>query len=163
MISLPTYIKLAGALLLLSSLLLPLSSCESYVDKQGHTLRPSEVAADRPLPPGIKVERTYFYFFPFQTTDTTNWLILAGFTWPVFMIAALSRFKGRIRVACRFLEAPLLFGSVLALALATLFHSRLELGAYVAYAGIGAYALGAVWADIDAFRKWKATKTTKST
>ncbi len=164
MISLPTHIKLAGALLLLSSLLLPLSSCESYVDKQGHTLRPSQVAADRPLPPGIKVERTYHYFFRTdQPTDATYWLMLAGFTWPAFMIAALARFKGRIRIACRFLEAPLLYGSFLALVLATLFHSKLEIGAYVAYAGIGAYSLGAVWADIDAFRRWKATKKTKST
>jgi hypothetical protein len=157
--SIQTYIKVAGAFLLIVSLLLPLSSCERYVDRQGNTIKSSEISTDRPLPPGIRVVKTYNYFYrTFQPTDFGSWLVLAGFTWPVFMIAALSRLKGRVRVACRFLEAPLLVGSVVALGFATLLHDGLEVGAYGAYAGIGAYSVGAVWADINAFRRWKAAK-----
>jgi hypothetical protein len=159
-----TYIKVAGALLLLVSLVLPLSSCERYIDKQGNTIKSSEISTDGPLPPGMRVVKTFNYFYrTFQPTDFGSWLVLAGFIWPVFMIAALSRLKGRVRVACRFLEAPLLFGSVVALGFATLLHNRLEVGAYVAYTGIGAYSLGAVWADIDAFHQWKAAKATRTT
>jgi hypothetical protein len=157
-----TYLKMTGAFLLLVSLFLPLSSCERYVDKQGEPL--TEISEDRHLPPGAKAITTYHYFYrKFPLTDLGSWLLLAGFTWPVFMVFAIAHLKGRARVACRCLEVPLLFGSVEALSFATMFSHKLEVGAYVAYTGIGVYGLGALWSYIGAFRQWKAAKATKAT
>jgi hypothetical protein len=132
-----------------------------YVDKQGEL---TEISEDKHLPPGVKAIKTYQYFYQiFEPIDLISWLVLAGFTWPVFMVYALARLKGRARVACRCLQVPLLFGSVVALSFATMFSHRLEVGAYVAYTGIGVYGLGALWSDIGAFRQWKAAKAMKRT
>lgn len=158
------YIKVAGAFFLIVSLFLPLSSCDKYIDKQGNAIMPSQVPADSPLPSDIRVVKTYNYFSQrFRPMDIGSWFILAGFIWPAFMIAALSRLKGRVKLACRFLEVPLLLGSVVSLVLITLLDTRLEIGAYVAYTSIGVYSLGAAWADVDAFRRWKTARTTMST
>lgn len=157
-------LKVAGAFLLLVSLFLPFSSCQSYVDEHGRTIGHSERLTHRPLPPGIRLVKTYKYVYrSLDPKAPVDWLVLAGFIWPGFMIVSLSRLKGRGRVAGRFLEAPLLIGSVIALSFETLMvYTTLEIGAYVAQAGLGAYGLGAVWADVVAFHRWKSARATRT-
>lgn len=117
----------AGALLVLVSLALPLSRCES--DPAG------------PAPP--VVEYTYAWS-ELDAGDPWSWARAAAFLWPA--AAVLYRRRGRSARGRRLLlvlEPVACLASALLLAMATLFEAWM-LGTWLALAGLGLYLAG--WA-----------------
>lgn len=148
-------LKIAGALLLLISLALPMSSCRHYVDARGERL---EVPAGQTPPQGAREVVSYHYAFEgFNVREPDSWLLLLQFLWPALFLGVQLRLRrGRTMVALRILEIPLLvYSSVLIDLNAGLFASRLEAGAYLAFSALGFYSIGAIGEDVGAFRRWR--------
>jgi hypothetical protein len=117
-------LKIVGAILLLVSLALPMSSCRHYVDAQGERL---EVQKGEPPPQGAREVVTYNYALEnFNGRDLDSWNKLLVFVWPVLMVGALFwRRQGRTLVVLRVLEILLLAYSIFMVdLLATLFALR---------------------------------------
>jgi hypothetical protein len=148
-------LKIVGAILVLVSLALPMSSCRHYVDAQGERL---EVEKGEPPPQGAREVVSYQYALEsFDVQELASWNKLLVFVWPVLMVGALFRWRqGRTLVVLRVLEILLLAYSIFMVdLLATLFADRIEAGAYLAFTGLGLYAAAALWEDVTAFRRWR--------
>ena len=149
------FLKLAGAILLLVSLALPMSSCVRYVDAKGNRV---EVEKDAPLPEGVRKEVLYDYALDnFDAQDAGSWSVLLAFAWPALLVGLLFwRKRGRAVLALRIAEPLLLAGSFYLISfIASFLVDRMEAGAYLAFFALGIYALGAVWEDVVAFRQWR--------
>ena len=151
-------LKLAGAILLLVSLALPMSSCTRYVDAQGNRV---EVVKDAPLPEGVRKEVSYDYALDgFDAQDAGSWSVLLAFAWPALLVGLLFwRKKGRTVLLLRIVEPFLLAGSFYLISfLASFLTDRMEAGAYLALLALGIYTLAAVWEDSVAFRHWRQAR-----
>lgn len=151
-------LKIVGAVLVLVSLALPMSSCRHYVDAQGERL---EVEKGKPPPQGAREVVSYQYALEsFDVQELASWNKLLVFVWPVLMVGALFwRRQGRTLVVLRVLEILLLAYSIFMVdLLATLFADRIEAGAYLAFTGLGLYAVAALWEDVTAFRRWRRAR-----
>jgi hypothetical protein len=151
-------LKIVGALLVLVSLALPMSSCRHYVDAKGERL---EVEKGEPPPPGAQEVVSYHYALEsFNARELASWTNLLVFVWPGVMLGAqFWRRRGRMLVVLRVLEILLLIYSFFIVDLmATLFADRIEAGAYLAFTGFGLYAVAALWEDATAFRRWRRAR-----
>jgi hypothetical protein len=148
-------IKLLGAMLLLVSLALPMSTCSHYEDAQGTRIA---VAQGETPPEGARqvTSRTYA-FEDFHPTDPGNWVKALAFLWPVLALVILQqRKRGRIALGIRILEPALIGLSLYVIDfVSTFFADRRAIGAYLAFLAIGIYAVGSLWADVVVYREWK--------
>jgi hypothetical protein len=131
--------KLVGALLLLASLFLPMTSCTSQ-------------SRD-----GAPAETTYQWAWsPSRWSDPAGYLIVFAFTWPAAVVIARRRLRTpRAATTLQAAEPVLLAGSAYVVHALSDFGDP-ELGLFVAVAGLVLYALG--WlADIARHRRaWTA-------
>jgi hypothetical protein len=134
-------VKILGALLLLISLGFPVSQ---------------SIDQDSWAPTG-----SYNYVLSRDPSDWlggTLWFCLLLFTWPVFMLALLSRFsQGWIALLLRSFELLALLYSYVLVDLLSMF-ARQETGTHIAQCGFAVYALGALWEDAAVLREWIRTR-----
>lgn len=151
-----TYLKAIGAIILLLSLTMPLSSCDRRVDQQGKVIPILMSNRSKPLPPGTKIITKYNYFIQdFDINNPYMWLLFFGYIWPPFMILAINKVKKySANLAYRIVEIILIAGSIYSVLISCLF-ARLEVGAYAAFTGAGVYSIGACWSDIKFLLAWK--------
>ncbi len=148
----PNTLKLLGALLLIASIALPMSSCtvtEEPDDKHVFVSPESKTSND-------EIEYTYVLDY-FDHGDPATWITLIVFSWPVLALAFLQwKRDGRAAMVIRGLEPLLLIGSLIWVEfISTFFADRREIGAYLAFCAIGIYAIGAIWSDVALYRNWK--------
>lgn len=133
-------VKILGALLLLISLGFPISQ---------------SIDQDSWAPTG-----SYNYALsrdPGDWLEGALWFCLLLFTWPVLMLALLSRFsRGWAALLLRTLELLALLYSYVFVDLLSMF-ARQETGTHLALCGFAVYALGALWEDAAIFLKWART------
>jgi hypothetical protein len=139
-------LKLLGALMLLGSIALPMARGCARVDAQGRLVRPYEYAFDR-----------------YEDSDE-RLIVLVIFAWPMIALGILAwRQKGYVSFGVRAAEPFLMVLSFLAINfISTFFTGGRAFGAYVAFAGLGFYAVGALWSDVIVFRKWRSRRTALS-
>ncbi|MCP4288315.1 MAG: hypothetical protein GY792_28460 [Gammaproteobacteria bacterium] len=151
-------IKMVGALLLLLSITLPMSKCSYHVDSSGNRYPRGDKI------PGNAIEKweKNYAFDEFEPLDPGSWTIVLVFTWPVLALGSLQwRPHGRVSWITRGLEPLLLAGSVYIVNfISTFFVERRDIGAYVAFIGLGIYAIGVIWSDISIYRNWKNGRRT---
>ena len=130
----PSVKRIAG-FLLLTCLVLPMSQCSTVLSEESkQALRDSSVGTDAPLTspltspsnPESKPSaasslesdfKTYFVWTGFKWHSWESWVYLLAFLWPLFLfvMASSSRSRGRGERWARYLEAPFLILTVLAL------------------------------------------------
>ncbi len=151
--------KLLGALLLLVSVAFPMSTCSHYEDVDGRRI---EVAPGETPPEGtVEVVSRSYAFEDFHPLDPGDWVRALAFTWPILAIATLRlRKRGAITLGVRVLEPPLIAGSIYAVHfISSFFADRREIGAYLAFLGLGIYAIATIWVDLAVYRKWREQRT----
>ena len=151
--------KLLGALLLLVSLAFPMSTCSYYEDAEGKRI---EVAQGETPPEGaVEVISRSYAFEDFHPLDPGDWVRALAFAWPILAIATLRlRKRGAIAMGVRVLEPALIAGSIFAVHfISTFFADRREIGAYLAFLGLGIYAISTIWVDVALYRKWRERRT----
>ena len=149
------WLKIAGALLLLASLALPMGSCTRHEDEKGN---PVEVAKGAPVPAGTREVVTYDYALDdFDLKEAGWWVRLLAFAWPAVFAGLFAwRKRGRVVVALRLLEPVLVAGSLyLVVLLSSAAVERRESGAYLAFCALGIYGLASLWEDAVAWRSWR--------
>ncbi|ARA94111.1 hypothetical protein AWN76_013755 [Rhodothermaceae bacterium RA] len=146
-------IKLTGAVLLLLSAALPMSSCSHFEDAEGNRVT---VAEGEAVPEGVQKVVTYNYAFEdFDAAEAADWLLPAAFLWPLLVVGLLWRWsQGPVAVMLRLAEPVLLVGSAYLIAALVAWGERPEAGAYVAFAALAIYAGAAVWEDVRRGRAW---------
>ncbi len=147
-------LKVVGAVLLLISLALPMSSCRHYEDAKGNRI---EHAAGAPVPAGAHEVVIYNYAWEgFEPRDPSTWLTVLAFVWPALTLGLLLRpERRRAALILRILEILLLAASSVLIDFNAGFSGdRREAGAYLAYLALALYAAGALWGDVSAFRQW---------
>jgi hypothetical protein len=153
-------LKLLGALALLVSLAFPIArGCTPvrYEGAQGNPVSPDSTGT---LPQGVRVIQNYKYVFePFRPTETEDWLSLSVFVWPIIVLGILVwKKEGRLVLGLRILE-PLLIGwSTWAVYFTSTFLVKMASGAYIGFAALAIYAVGALWQDISVFREWRKAR-----
>jgi hypothetical protein len=150
-------LKAIGAILLLLSISLPMSTCSVSVQPDptidSYTLSPSEGSKESS---STREEKIYLLDH-FEPSDPGSWISVLAFIWPLLLIVIL-RWNANVGVdlTIRFLEPFFLAGSLFVIEFAsTFFADRREIGAYVAFLAIALYATGALWSDISLYLKWK--------
>jgi len=131
-------LKLLGALMLLGSLPLPIARGCARVDAQGR-------AVD-------------YYVYVFDNIDSAGAVFAVGiFAWPIIALGILAwRRKGYGSLGVRVAEPFLTVLSFYMIDfISTFFTGGRAIGAYVAFAGLGFYAVGGLWSDVNAFREWR--------
>jgi hypothetical protein len=153
-------VKALGAALVLVSLALPMATCTHYVDGAGDRVAVDDRAHP---PPGVTaVEEPQYALADFDPADASDWTRLATFLWPVLVLALLAwrRERGRLAVALRVVEVLLLAWSFWLVAFISSFLvDRRASGAYLAFVGLGLYALGALGSDVLALKRWRAERS----
>lgn len=148
------YLKIAGALLLLASLGLPLSSCR-VVSAPAPQDPPR---ASDPPPDAVEVIWGDDHAYALDGCELSRpecWGISAGFTWPVLALGVTAWSRRRcVRGAIRVLEPILLMASLSLLVSFDPFLMGLQVGFFVAVSGLALYALGALGAGISSLRAW---------
>lgn len=151
-----TIFKILGAVLLLVSLCLPMASCTYYADSQGFP-----IVVDRPesKPGGVREVDVgpWYAMEDLKPAEPMFWMVLASFAWPLLWVALLSwRGKGRIAILLRVIEPILLaYSASMVEFISTFLVTQREIGAYVAFVGLGTYGIGIVLTDLALFRLWK--------
>lgn len=155
-------IKVTGALILLLSITLPMSSCTYYVDPDGNKYPIySTLVEDIPHDAELEVVKRYA-LDDLRPLEPGFWIIALMFTWPLITLGALQwRPMGRLNLALRGFELLLLGASAWFIDfISTVFADRREIGAYVAFIGLGLYAIGTIWSDILKYRSWRDERRT---
>jgi len=145
-------LKVIGAVLLLLSMTLPMSSCTETKEAS------SEQVTSAPQSNSPDSEKEYHYIVDnIDPKDPATWITFLAFVWPVIMLGMLQWKKsGRMALIFRGLELLLIIGSLIWIDfIATFLTDRREIGAYLAYAALGIYAIGAIRCDILLYRNWK--------
>ena len=145
-------LKIIGAVLLLLSMTLPMSSCTKSKEQV------AEQVSSTTQSYSANSETKYHYIIDnIDAADPATWITLLAFVWPVLMLGLLHWKKtGRISLVLRGLELLLIIGSLIWIEfIATFLTDRREIGAYLAHTAIVTYAVGAIWSDVVLFRNWK--------
>jgi hypothetical protein len=124
-----------------------------YIDSEG-AIRPQAWGT----PPGTTaLFESDVYAIP-PAAGENGILPLLAFSWPVIAIAFWQWRKQAVGIVPRILEVVLLAGTfILVLVISTftlLTVTRVGAGGHLAFLGLGFYAVGALWADVIAFRGW---------
>jgi hypothetical protein len=173
-------LKLIGAILVITGLLLPLYSCSGrfldstgrevhYVNQAGAIVPDKDVDPHQPLPSGVvKLEpnsprpagvtfhKNYHFFFgEFSYDDVFDWLRLFGFLWPLAAVIWVKQLEqGRKHTVFRWVEPLLVLESSFALCTSAIFGAK-EIGFWSAWSGVILYSLGAAGIDVRALAAWK--------
>jgi hypothetical protein len=139
----PRKIKVILAIILLLSILLPLSSCTHYTDPDGSTIHLEE---NQKLPDNAQKITTYNYVLSnFDAGALFSWLLILCYTWPIPIL--IHRYKSKrekLKKVIWFIEPLLLIGSsVLIHMAANVMSTALAIGTYLAISANSAY--GIVW------------------
>jgi hypothetical protein len=142
-------VKWCGAVLLIVSLALPLSKCTHYQDsgaEGGTTTAQAEVA-------WVDYQWALESFDPVNAGD---WLTIFAFVWPILALAVLRRReRGAAAMIVRALEPLLIAGSAWWLYVSAHVVAEPAIGAYVAFAGLSVYTVGAACVDLVVFGRWR--------
>jgi hypothetical protein len=153
-------LKSIGAILLLLSISLPMSTCSVPVQPDpttdSQTLSPSK----GPRENASTREEKIYVLDHFELSDPGSWISVLAFIWPLLLIVILRwNTNAGVDLTIRFLEPFFLAGSLFVVEFAsTFFADHREIGAYVAFLAISLYAIGAVWSDILLYLRWKNEK-----
>jgi hypothetical protein len=152
------YLKAAAAIILLTGLAFPLSTCTYYVDAEGRRIH---LAQGQAPPEGARkvVEREYA-LDDFHVSEAGSWELLFSFVWPALAAGVfLWRRRGRAQLVLRCLEPLLLAGSFALIDFRASFLTGARAsGAYIAYAGLLLYGVAAAWDDVVMVRAWLARR-----
>jgi hypothetical protein len=152
--------KAVGAILLLVSLGFPMQQASHYYkDSEGAVHRQAWGTPQGATP----LFDSDVYALPLTTSSPGSWenLIWAlfAFSWPIIAIAYWQWRKEAIGIVPRILEIVFLAGTFLLVFWVSTFTvftaTRVGAGGYLAFLGLGFYAVGAICADAVALRRWK--------
>lgn len=137
-------IKLIGAFLLLACFALPMTSCTTHENEAGKfvTVKPGE-----PLPPGVHVVHRHYYLLDeLRVGGAWPWLANAGFVCPAAAVVYSRRHRDtQLSRVVWHLEPILIAWALFGIwYVSFLTVNELEVGTYVAIAGVVLYSLG--WA-----------------
>jgi len=152
------WLKIIGAFLVASCLVLPISSCTEYRDEAGKlVLR----GADGSIPPGAHAVTTRDYLRDkVSLGDPTSWLYVAAFIWPAaFLLHARNRPAARLTRALWFIEPLLLAGPLYIIVMFSIFKAY-DVGSYVGWAGLAVYFFGWIGEAVGKWRVWKRHRLT---
>jgi len=155
------HLKTLGAILLIGSLALPMSTCSHLENSAGERVFKLNNNFKNEA---LKEVNSFNYALEdFSVTDPEAWLTLFVFTWPLLAIMALSKYRqGRVSIAIRFFEPLFLTGSIFfVIFLSNFFTTRMAVGAYVAFLALGIYGIGTFWNDIFLYMQWKQKKVSE--
>jgi hypothetical protein len=145
-------LKLIGALMLLVSITLPMSSCTVTGESADNQVSISPET-------NAQSEKTRYKFLLeyFDAGDPATWVTIIAFGWPLLVLGILHwKTRGRITLATRVLEPVFLVGSLAWIEfIATFFADRIEIGAYLAFCAIAIYAFGMIYGDVLLYRAWQ--------
>ena len=147
-------LKVVGAILLLVSLAFPMQQASHYYIDSDGVIRPQAWGT----PPGATAlfESDQYALHP---GSGENSLLALAFAWPVIAVAYWQWRKDVIGIVLRSLEIVFLAGTFLLVYWVSTFTvltvTRVGAGGYLAFLGLGLYAVGALWADAIALRRWK--------
>lgn len=173
-------LKLLGAVLILSGLVLPLYSCRGrFVDALGREIRyidehgaaviepdgkvslsppPGAIRLERNMKPpaGVTYRKNYHYFFTdFAKDDVVDWFRLGGFLWPLAAAWWADRLRHPwSRWLFRCLEPFLVLETAFSLCIGAMFGAQ-ETGFWSAWLGVILYAAGAAWGNVRALKVWR--------
>jgi hypothetical protein len=160
-----SYLKLVAAVLLLTSLALPMRRTSThYVDREGVTHDGD--GSWGPAGNTQVFDKGEYFFTPGRDSWGNIWVVLLVFAWPL-LILIVHQWRGQsVGLGLRILEGLLLVLSFIAIQFASTFSvltpSRIGEGAWLAFAALGLYAIGLVWADATAYRRWAEGESTES-
>lgn len=150
-------IKIISSVLLIICLLLPISSCNRYVDSDGKRF----VNYDSKNHPDVKRITTYNYpLDKFNPKDIYSWLLLFSFIWPIPIL--LYRYKGTRDLVKNILwgiEPLFVLGSSWYIYLNASVFATPFIGAYLSILANCAYAIA--WLS-ELLTKIKLSKTIKT-
>lgn len=150
-------LKVIGALLLLACFALPMKSCTTQRDEAGKLV---VVAPSDPIPQGVRTVNSYYYLLDeFRADDPWTWFAIVGFICPAAAVAySRSRPRSRPSRAIWFIEPMLIVWVILSIEYVSffIFHAsyNLEIGTYVAIAGVSLYSLGWISEAYGRLRAW---------
>lgn len=152
-------LKIIGAVLLLLSMTLPMSSCTTSKENVGE-----QVSSTTDLNSADSETQYHYIIDNIDAADPSTWITLLVFVWPVLMLGLLQWKKtGRMSLLLRGLELLLIIGSLIWIEfIATFLTDRREIGAYLAHTAIVVYAIGAIWSDVGLYRNWKKQRADKA-
>ena len=144
--------KVIGAVLLLLSMTLPMSSCTETKKSVSEQASPAAQINSQ------HSEVKYHYITDnIDLKDPAIWITFFAFVWPVLALGLLQWKKtGRTALIFRGFELLFLIGSLMWIEfIATFLTDRREIGAYLAYLALVIYAIGAIRCDVLLYRNWK--------
>lgn len=147
------WLKVIGALLLVASFALPMTSCTTYVDKEG---KPVIVGLDGVPAPGVRRFTVRHYLCEeLHAGDPGSWLRVAVFLGPAAAVMfARRRPRSRARNALWVIEPVLLAGVVYSLWYMLFLSFRdPDVGWYAASTGVASYFAG--WLGETYQRCWQ--------
>jgi hypothetical protein len=138
-------LKLLAALLLLLAFALPLSSC-TVTDRAGHEGGPQKSHVE------------YHYAWSgIDTAEPASFIVPLFFLWPLAAFA-VARKPGRLARVSWWLEAPLWACSAYFIDLALLAVTRIEIGGYLACAGLVLHAGAWIGEAAARWRSWRGAR-----
>jgi len=153
-----SYLKWMGAALLLASLAFPMQRVSThYLDREGKLQEGTGAlwGGGDNTPVFDKVE---YFFTPGRDSWENIWFVLLIFAWPLIGLFVFYWRGQAVGLGVRILEGLLLVLSFIVVQFVSMFTIftpiRVGEGAYLAFAALGLYAIGAVWADATAYRRW---------
>jgi hypothetical protein len=148
-------LKVVGAVLLLVSLAFPMQRESNYYkDSEGIVHR--QVWGRTPQGATALFESDVYAL---RSGSWESLMVLLAFAWPVIAVAYWQWRKEAICIVPRALEIVFLFGTSILVYWISIFTiltvTRVGAGGYLAFLGLGFYAVRAIWADVVALREWE--------
>jgi hypothetical protein len=152
------WLKITGAVLVASCLVLPISSCTEYRDDAGKLVLSG---AEGSMPPGAHAVTTRDYLLEkVSLGDLTSWLYVAAFIWPAaFLLHARMRPAARLTLTLWFVEPLLLAGPLYVIFMFSIIKTH-DVGSYVGWAGLAVYFCGWIGEAVGRWRVWKRHRLT---
>lgn len=149
----PGRFRIIGALVLATAFFLPLSSCSNSI--AGNQEGGQAVSADAEVEATAEGQRSYRYPFKMLATDDLeSLLIIFAFFWPTFALAYRRSKRHETSVKFVILEFLLCFFTMWVVWSVSLFE-RLEIGGYLAFAGVMLCLAAASTFLFQEFRQWR--------
>lgn len=146
------WLKIIGAMLMLSCFALPMSSCTEHRDAGGHLVTER---ADGTYPADVhEVKVRHYLMEKVRSADPLSWLNIVAIVWPaIFVTHELYRRTSRFGKILWFTEPLLVAGSFYVIFIGALFE-EFDVGTYVGWTGLAAYFLGWCMEAVSQWRAW---------